>query len=288
MANQVEQPRDSSKSAPVSGAAFSTRSKQLLRAIAHLPRTIRRAVPKLWVSVYIIITLVGAELSLWWRPIFGVYMTGLALALLLGLALWYEKARSLAISAAIIPLALMVSLSLPQSSAFAQTVVFYDSLLVLGLVYRYAFTMGQPLPASKLSLKSYTMALPLMLVIGQLLGLIGYGLLRHFYGFGHTSLPLVAVTSVVFAIAEEVYFRGLLQQRASQLMHPALASVLTVIIFTSASLGHATILVPVVALIEGTVLCFTYYKKQNLLLTTAINAMSKLAYVGLIATFTLR
>jgi hypothetical protein len=47
-------------------------------------------------------------------------------------------------------------------------------------------------------------------------------------------------------------------------------------------------LAPLFALISGIVLSFTYYKKQNLVLTATINAAMKLGYIGLIAGFIFR
>lgn len=278
---------DNSEAEAETKSSRSWLGKILSRVERYLP-ALENYGASFWVWAYIVILVVGSQLTLLWKPTVGVYINTLALALLIGLGLWYQKARSLAISASILPLANMISLSLPQTSAFAQAVVFYDAILILAMVYRFIYTIDQTQQSTRLSLKGYATSLPLMLVIGQLLGLISYGALRHFYPYVHTSLPLVAATAVVFAISEETYFRGLIQQRAGIIMHPLLAALLSVVLFTFASIGHVTILAPLVALLYGAVLCFTYYKKQNLILTTAINAMAKLAYIGLLATFTIK
>ncbi|HEY8999170.1 MAG TPA: CPBP family intramembrane glutamic endopeptidase [Candidatus Saccharimonadales bacterium] len=230
----------------------------------------------------------ASQLSLWWKPALGVYVNAGAFAALCGLALWRESYRKFAISLAILPVATMITLSLPQSSNFAEAVVFYDALLLLTLVYRFWFTLDEPLPNTALTGRGYALTLPLMLIVGQVLGTAGYFMLRNYYPYEPTSLPLVAASSVVFAIAEEMLFRGLIQQRAAKIMHPVVAAALSAALYTFASVGHSTLLVPLFALLSGIVLSFTYYKKQNLLLTITINAMSKLAYIGLLATFTLR
>ncbi|HTB48992.1 MAG TPA: CPBP family intramembrane glutamic endopeptidase [Verrucomicrobiae bacterium] len=236
----------------------------------------------------IILAMAIAQLTLLWRPTVGVYFNAGALAVLVGLAVWRESIRQLAISVAIIPVATMIALSIPQTTVFAQTVVFYDALLVLGLVYRFIFTLDHPLRETRMTLRGYALALPLMVVLGQLLGVIGYGMLRNHYAFGNTSLPMVAATAVVFALAEETLFRGLIQQRASQAMHPMLAAILSAMLFTFTAINTTTILAPLFALLLGSVLAFTYYKKQNLVLTFTINALAKLSYVALMASFIFR
>ena len=127
-----------------------------------------------------------------------------------------------------------------------------------------------------------------MAVAGETLGVIGYVMLRHQYTFGTTPLPMVAATVVVFALAEETIFRGLIQQRAAQIMHPMLAAILSTMLFTFVSINTSTYLAPLFSLILGTVLAFTYYQKKNLVLTGTINVLAKLTYVGLMASFIFR
>jgi membrane protease YdiL (CAAX protease family) len=135
----------------------------------------------------------------------------------------------------------------------------------------------------------YLFALPLMVVFGQLLGLVGFGLLRHQYDFRDSTLPLVALGSVVFAIAEESLFRGLIQQRAMLLFNPKLATALSAALYAGLMFGHrGGLLSPVFGALLGTSLAIVYYKKQNLLLTITINAATKLTYIGLVAIFVLR
>jgi len=236
-----------------------------------------------WIFVFIAIVIVGDQITLSTRSLAGVYANALALVLLIGLALWKKQARMLAISASILPAANMVNLALPQNTVLAQTVVFYSSLLILALVYRFMFALDQPIEKSKLGKRGYLTILPLMILVGQLLGVIGYFMLRHHYSFSITPLPLLAACSIIFAFTEETFFRGLIQQQGSMVLNPALAALLSLIVFTSATIGHVTILSPLFALIAGLVLVTTYFKKQNLILTITINAVAKLVYIGLVA-----
>jgi membrane protease YdiL (CAAX protease family) len=264
----------------------------LRRTLSSIGRFFRKSGPlfkSFWIFLVVVVVIVGAQISLFEKPIVGVYVNAAAFAILVALGLWKARARELAISAAILPVSMMITLSLPQTSTFAQSVVFYDAILIMALVYRFMFTLDEPVGNTSLKLRGYLLVLPLMLVLGQAMGGLGYSILRHQYTFGHTALPLVAAASVVFAIAEEVLFRGLIQQRAMKVLHPITALVLSAVLYASFTFGHAgSYLAPLFGLIMGIVLAFTYYKKQNLILTIALNAGSKLAYVGLMAAFVFR
>ncbi len=194
-----------------------------------------------WIFVWIAVSVIASQVVLLANASVGVYITALALISLVGLGLWSDKARHVAISAAIIPAATMISLTVPQNSVFSQTVVFYDSLLILGLVYRFIFTLDFPLERTKLNFKGYAMAIPFVMILGEVLGVIGYLLLKHHYTFDHSDMPLIAAAVVVFAIAEETVFRGLIQQRASLVMNPKLAIFLPVVLYTAMSVGHCDI-----------------------------------------------
>jgi len=262
--------------------------KKLKRSGQKTSRKFMRLIGDFWVFAYIVIALVGTQIALFEKPIVGAYINAAAFVVLLLLALWRPAARQLAVSAAILPVVNMVSLTLPQTTVYNQTMVFYDALLLIALIYRFVFTLDQPLESTRMSLKGYAVALPIMVVIGEVLAVIGFGMLRHHYTFDHNSLPLVAASAVVFAFAEEAFFRGLIQQRAALVMKPVLAALLSVVLYTAVSFGHITYLAPLFALISGIVLSFTYYKKQNLVLTATINAAMKLGYIGLMAGFIFR
>lgn len=230
--------------------------------------------------------LLVVQISLFINPTLGIYLNAIVFALLVRIAITHDLVRKLAISLAILPVANMISLSLPQTTLFARAVIFYDAILMLGLVYRYMFTLNDPVKSTQITRRGYLTVLPAMIVLGQLFGGLGYLMLRHQYTFGHTSLPLVAATSVIFAISEEVVFRGLIQRSASRVFHPIMAAGFTTVLYTAFSFGHrGSYLAPVFALLMGASLSIIYYKKQNLVLTMCVNAVSKLVYIALMATF---
>ncbi len=232
--------------------------------------------------------LIAAQATLIWAPRVGIYINAVALAGLVTIAITQVAARALATSMAILPVATMITASLMPHTVIGQTSVLYAALLLLAITYRYIFTFDEPAAKTKLTLKGYGLALPLMIVGGQAVGAIGYLFLRHHYPYNGYSLPLIALAAVVFAFAEEMFLRGLVQQQGSKLFHPAMAAFGTTILYVLLSIDHHTMLSIPAALLLGATLSFTYYKKQNLILTTTINAAAKLAYIGLVATFILR
>lgn len=245
----------------------------------------------LWLLLWILVLIAAAQVVLFVKPIVGVYVDAAVFASLIWLALWQERSRQFVISTAIIPLSMLLCLSLPASTVFTRTSVLMVSFLLLALVYQYLFTLEYPTDGTRLRMTrhGYLFAIPLMVVFGQFLGLVGYGLLRHQYDFADTPLPLVALGVIVFAIAEEILFRGLIQQKAMELFHPLMAAALSAGLYTLVSFGHrGGGLSPVFAALLGSAVAYVYYKKQNILLTIAINVATKLTYTGLVAIFVLR
>lgn len=239
-----------------------------------------------WVALYVLAALAASQSVLLMKPLLGVYVTAVVLVALLALSLKSEPARKLAIASAVLPTTMLVAISLPQTDAFARSAVFYDSLLLFALLYGYTFTISEPRSALSLG-KKYIVFVPLMIVSGQALGALGFGMLRHTYPYHGISLYLVASTAVVFAIAEELLFRGLIQQQAAKVMHPVVAAIVATLAYAIVFISHGSFLPALFALVSGAVLSGVYYFKPNLILTTTLNAVMKVTYIGLLATFVL-
>lgn len=249
---------------------------------------IRPLLKNFWVFIYVLFFIALSQITLKYNTELGIYMTGLAIAALIGLSIYKEEMKKLALSATILPLASMICLVLPKTSYFTKTVVFYDSILILALIYRNIFLRDGPNEKGRIKLKNYAIYIPLMIILGQALALLGYAMLRHYYFFYGVSLPLVFAFVGIFAYSEEIFFRGLIQLRGSQVIHPAVAAVLAVAMFVLATIDHSTALIPLYALILGTVLSLTYYFKQNLILSGTINLIAKVGYVGLMAAIVIK
>ncbi len=238
-----------------------------------------------WVFSYILFFVALSQLTLRYDVKVGVYMNGLAIIALLGLAIFYTRARKLSLSANILPVATLLSLVLPRLSNFSRTVIFYDTILVLALVYRYLFIFEDPKDQHRTKFRNYAILIPLMIIGGQILGVIGYGMLRHDYPFYGTSIAIVAFTSVIFVFTEEVFFRGLVQLKGNQILHPVMSAIMAILVFVLATITHTISIAPIFALILGTSLSLTYYFKQNLVLTGTLNLSTKLTYIALMVAF---
>jgi membrane protease YdiL (CAAX protease family) len=227
------------------------------------------------------------QVSLFYQPKLGAYLTAAALALLMGIAAQSSANRKLALTAALIPLLSMINLSIVQQSAFEQTAILYSSMLVLALAYRIIMAPATTPVPSHLSLRGYLGSLPLMAITGALLGLLGYKLLTSSYIFGGIRLWQVIAVAIIGACAEEALFRGLIQRQATQLMRPVYAATITSLLFLTLSFSHFTAWSLLVGALSTAILSTVYVIKPNLILTTTLNLASKLVYVGLVAKYLL-
>jgi membrane protease YdiL (CAAX protease family) len=232
-------------------------------------------------------TVAAGQVSLFYQPKLGAYLTAAALALLMGIAALSSANRKLALSAALIPLLSMINLSIVQQSAFEQTAILYSSMLVLALAYRIILAPATTVVSSHLSLRGYLGSLPAVAIAGVLIGLLGYKLLISSYIFGGIRLWQVAVVAVIGACAEEALFRGLIQRQATQLMRPVYAATITSLLYLTLSFSHFTGWSLLVGALTTAILSATYVIKPNLVLTTTLNLASKLVYVGLVAKYLL-
>jgi|GEM_PF-2420024 len=241
---------------------------------------------KYWLPSLATVTISASQVSLFLQPTVGTFVCAGSLALLIGLALWQEKYRTLCISAALLPLSMTVMLSLPPTNSFIRVSVFYAILLLMGLTYRYLILFSQPTPeqTGKLGRKGYLIALPAMIVIGQVLGLAMYGLLRNQFNFTETPAAFIALTAVVFALAEEVVFRGLLQHQFAKLIGTWGGAVFAGIAFAAVSAGNSgwRLALPA-AIIMSASLSIIYAKKPNIMLTWIVNATCKIVFIGLLS-----
>jgi membrane protease YdiL (CAAX protease family) len=240
----------------------------------------------LWDGIYVACALIDLQLAVLWRPIVGVYVVAAALVSLLGLALWTERVRKLAISAAILPVALTVGFALPLTSGFARICILYGTILLLTLMSEYLFSRGES-AATPDRRRSQLLTVPAGVLIGGVIGASGYMLFRGQYYFGGTAFPVAAIAAVAFAITEELFFRGLIQRQAGKLMHPAAAILLTVIAYTCMSVGHGGVTTAFFAVASSFELCVLYELRHNLLLNSAANIAMKLSYLYLVFRFVL-
>lgn len=231
------------------------------------------------------IVLSQALLALFPKP--GLYIVALAFVVLMGLGLIFVQARPLAISCSIIFVANIVAIGVNPHHVLSATALYVGTILLLAVIYRYIFDPHIFSKAHHFSFEQYRALLPQMIIMGQIIGVLGYLTLKHHYAYGHINGWLIGGVVLAFAMAEEYLLRGLIQKQALHIFHPVIAALLSVLTGVCLYFNHYFwIALPAVLLLQ--ISCATVYNyKQNLFLTITLNAAAKLSYVGLITAFVL-
>jgi membrane protease YdiL (CAAX protease family) len=234
---------------------------------------------------FVLFIIIAGQLGIFVQPVLGTVLTIISLSILLGVAAKYRRVRKVVLTAAIIPLLTLVNLTFAQSSVFGQTVVLYAGMLLVSLAYRYAYR-------KKISDKSrvklhnnFSGYLIYAVSLGSLLGAISFRLLANGYDLGATPALWIVPVAILGAVAEESLFRGLIQRQAISVMKPVHAVILTSLLYVALTMVHFSFWSVVVGLISTIMLSTMYMKKSSVLLTTTMNAVSKVTYVMLIAKF---
>lgn len=230
-------------------------------------------------SLIIALAVVLSQLLLWAAPLAGAVSVAGILGLFAWLFLNSKKHSVLFLIASVLPAVSLATLAMPQTHPAGQAVVLYATLLLLAAAYHW-----QLKPAKTTRKKPGIQRLHIAAagISSLALGAMAYFLLGK-QALAGTSLPLAAVCLAIFGLAEEFYFRGLLQRFVRQEVGPTLSVFVTVSAFTAMAvpLGGADIVA--VAFIASAVLSLLYYAHRNLTLSVATNIASKLLFVGLIA-----
>jgi membrane protease YdiL (CAAX protease family) len=242
--------------------------------------------PRFGLFVSLAGALLGSQMAFLLSAVAGVCATVMALAVCMIIALRSEAARFVALSVGIAPAATLVMLGLPSTDPFAQSLLLYSILLALTLVYRSLFIRAQRPAWVTAAAPRYVGFLPAAVVLGQLLGILSFWLLGDRYPYADTSVGIVWACAVLFALAEELFFRGLIQRQASLVLHPIMAAALSAIVFASFGIAYRSWAAAGVALITGTVLSGLYYMRQSIVITVVANTIAKFAYIALLANFT--
>lgn len=271
---------------PASGIVFSA-GHYAAKAAQHPFRAFYQLVlkPHFWVFAALATTVAGMQLAFLVSPLHGVYATVMALAACMLIAVRSRAARLVAVATAVIPAATLLALCVSGSSSFVRACVLYGALLALGITYRLQFA-GTPAFQGRGPVRAGAFArlLPGMVVLGQALGALAYVALQHQYAYGGIAVGTVVGAAVLFAITEEIFFRGLLQPSAATVLHPGMAAVLSAVLYAAVHLGAGNWVAVAVAAVTGAVLAAVYYKTRSVALTVALNITAKLVFMGLLTT----
>jgi membrane protease YdiL (CAAX protease family) len=259
--------------------------------VAEVRNIYRRALSFMkssWIVFVIFVSILAPQLALIWQPVLGAYVNALSVAALLTIALWKAKFRNVSLASVTLPLASMVSMTVPTGSQELYRVsVQYGVMLLLAGVYTYMFREKQT-KKQKLALRKLPHQLPLMIIIGEVLGVAGFAILRHHYAYRSMTFPFVVGAVILFAITEELLFRGLLQRHAARIFHPLVAACVAIIAYSAMTIGTGSILPTFFGVASSGTLCALYYWKPSLVLTIVTNVVMKLSYIGLVAAFILK
>ena len=258
----------------VSKKASSTKNISIIRKMINTKHS-------LYISVVVLIFI--SQVLLLNMPVFGICTNIAILVGLCVLAMRNTKARATAIAMSIIPVTNFATLAFRQANVFNQIVFFYSIMLLLAITYRYLFIKNKLIILKKY--KKNAIMVPVIIILLQIIGVVLYSLLAHRqHQFDGMPLNIIAVSVIGFALAEELLFRGFIQEVVAKVTNPKIATILTIIIFVSVTIPQGNIAITFLSLITGAALSLIYYFKQNILLTTATNITLKLIFLGLLAT----
>lgn len=237
-----------------------------------------------WLVYAIATPILIASTTLQLQPTVGICVSAALIAGLLALSVLYIKAKKIALASAVIPAAYMVAASLPNTSYATKLAAIYGTILALSLIYRHWFMQEDDSPKHHhaLPLKKYAQFVPQAVVAGQIIGAIAFLLSAHVQPFPEASMTILIGTSVAIALTEVIFFQGLIQSVASEVMSHKTAAILAAVLFIGLS-SLASFDAFIISSISGATLAVFYYANKSLIPAMFLNIVIKLTFVGLIA-----
>lgn len=237
-----------------------------------------------WLVYAIATPVLIASTTLQLQPTIGICVSAALIAGLLALSVLYIKAKKIALAGAVIPAAYMVAASLPNTSYATKLAAIYGTTLALSLIYRHWFMQEDDSPKHHhaLPLKKYAQFVPQAIVAGQVIGATAFLLSAHVQSFPEASITILIGTSVAIALTEVIFFQGLIQSVASEVMSRKTAAVLAAVLFIGLN-SLASLDAFIISSISGATLAVFYYTNKNLIPAMFLNIVIKLTFVGLIA-----
>ncbi|HEV2413136.1 MAG TPA: CPBP family glutamic-type intramembrane protease [Candidatus Saccharimonadales bacterium] len=233
--------------------------------------------------------IVAAQVTSIRKPELAVYIDPVVFLSFAIASLLNSRLRKLLLAIAIIPFVDFVTIITASIHGFNQIIVFYEAILVTGLIVWSHFRVDNP-KSEKLHIKIDWNRLALfasaLIVVGEGLSALGYLMLPH-------SSPLLAIPfwramadTLLFAVGEVLLFQGLIQHQADKLVSPVVAFTLTTSLFVAMHTGNQALSANLVfAALSGAVLSISYSLRKNLITTGFLNIVVKCVYLSILATF---
>lgn len=221
---------------------------------------------KKFISIIFLFT--ASQVGLFLAPILGLYINTVVFAVCIVTALKWSHMRNVFLAIAILPIATMVSLVLPQEDLVLQLAIYYGVIFVLASTYWLIFRRVK----QEKGLQPINLVVVFTLLIATLLIILITGNAIVWPGL---PLALVVLGVLYFAVTEELLFRSLIQGEITKFVGMRYAVVGSAMLYVVSAINHTILLMPLLALITGLSLSFIYAKRQNLLLTSCMNAFFK-------------
>jgi membrane protease YdiL (CAAX protease family) len=214
-----------------------------------------------------------------WLPAVSLYTYLLAVIALVWIGLVEQSARDIAVVLLVIPLTNILIISLPPALPLGRSAVMYGVVGCLAVVYSWLFR-SHPTPAGvELTSRQQANVYSRMVIIGGIAGIIIY--LAHGYRLPTgMSLLMVTLLAPLAALAEELFFRNLLQRRATAVMRDQWAMLLAALVYTAMLADFHSIIQSSLALFVGLALALAYYVHRTVLFTFVLNTAIKLSVIG--------
>lgn len=161
------------------------------------------------ISASLILLLAGNSIFLLFIPGYALLSSVILLFLLIFLAMYdfaNVKMEEVLIAASIFPLLMIALIAIRPSSIYLQGGIVYSLLIVFSAVYQYKFPhigLGYT--------KKHLLWLPLVLIIGIFLGTVFSVVLPKNNHIQSLSFLSAIIFIIAAGIAEEIYFRGIVQ-----------------------------------------------------------------------------
>lgn len=218
------------------------------------------------------------------KPTVGLYVLVLLLMVIAGLALRVDALRNLALSVMIIPVASLVVMAFPARSSLVRIAVYYAVLFILGLAYRLIFARQYHFKRYKITPTDFVKLLVPVATVSVLIGGLHYLAEGKQFGLG-SSLLVVLALSVLFAAAEEIFFRGLIHEQASKVFSADATIVFVSLVYALLVTGASSYFTQLIAFAACFILSTLYAYRPNLVLSFTSNVIMKAAFVVLVWLF---
>lgn len=228
----------------------------------------------LHIIISIILLLLISQTLFLVNPVIGTITNIFIVTYLLILTVISGDKRSLLAPVIILYMGIYAGLVLPFDDIFIKTVVIYEIMFGMGILYRYYFSKDNRSPIKRIS---FLFSLPVVILMGIFLGIIQHLFFSSGYNFGLVALEKLVLVAPFLAYTEELVFRRLLQFEAGKITHPVFACLFSATVYTLMYVRPETVNLSFVFAVN-VVLGIIWMLSENIYLSTLANALTKITF----------